>query len=65
MCPGVIYEAAWTKLLAKSALFCDRYIKLAKKHGLEISQPALSHDSGLTWLMTARREDVEVHKYER
>lgn len=41
----------------------DRYIELVKKHGLEISQPALAPDRGLTWQMTKRRGDVEVHKY--
>lgn len=40
-----------------------RYIKLVKKHGLEISQPGLEPNQGLTWQMTKRRGDSEVHKY--
>lgn len=44
-------------------LALDRYIELVKKYGLEISQPALAPDRGLTWQMTKRRGDVEVHKY--
>ncbi|KVI02506.1 Protein of unknown function DUF707 [Cynara cardunculus var. scolymus] len=38
------------------------YINLVKKHGLEISQPGLSANSGLTWQMTRKRDDSEVHK---
>lgn len=40
-----------------------RYIKLVRKHGLEISQPGLEPNKGLTWQMTKRRGDREVHKY--
>lgn len=40
-----------------------RYIQLVKKHGLEISQPGLEPNNGLTWQMTKRRGDREVHKY--
>jgi hypothetical protein len=39
-----------------------RYIELVKKYGLEISQPGLEPDKGLTWEMTKRRGDSEVHK---
>ncbi|KAJ8569740.1 hypothetical protein K7X08_006317 [Anisodus acutangulus] len=37
------------------------YIKLVKKHGLEISQPGLDPRRGTTWQMTKRRGDREVH----
>lgn len=40
-----------------------RYIELVRKHGLEISQPGLEPNKGLTWQMTKRRGDREVHKY--
>ena len=43
-------------------LLCFRYIKLVRKHGLEISQPGLEPNKGLTWQMTMRRGDGEVHK---
>jgi hypothetical protein len=33
-----------------------------KKHGLEISHPALEPQKGLIWNMTKRRNDSEVHK---
>ena len=39
-----------------------RYIELVKKHGLEISQPGLEPNNGLTWEMTKRRGDRDVHK---
>lgn len=39
-----------------------RYIELVRKHGLDISQPGLQPDKGLTWQMTKRRGDQEVHK---
>lgn len=41
---------------------CFRYIKLVRKHGLEISQPGLDPDRGTTWAMTKRRDGIEVHK---
>lgn len=46
------------------SLYCliSRYIKLVRKHGLEISQPGLEPNRGLTWQMTKRRGDREVHK---
>lgn len=34
-----------------------------KKYGLEISQPGLEPNNGLTWEMTKRRGDKEVHMY--
>lgn len=43
--------------------FMFRYIKLVRKHGLEISQPGLDPQSkGLTWQMTKKRDNSEVHK---
>lgn len=47
--------------LTSYALY-SRYINLVKKHGLEISQPGLEPNNGLTWQMTKRRGDKEVHK---
>lgn len=51
------------KLFFKPKCQCNcRYIKLVRKHGLDISQPGLSPDSGMTWQMTRMRNDTEVHK---
>jgi hypothetical protein len=41
----------------------DRYLAVVKKHGLEISQPGLEPYEGLTWEMTKKRDDTEVHKH--
>ncbi|GFP98577.1 hypothetical protein PHJA_002001600 [Phtheirospermum japonicum] len=39
-----------------------KFVELVKKHELDISQPALSEDGGMTWEMTRRNENTEVHK---
>ena len=51
---GMNHDVIWTS-------GC-RYIELVKKYDLEISQPGLEPDRGLTWEMTKRRGDSEVHK---
>jgi hypothetical protein len=43
------------------SLFC-RYIRLIKKHGLEISQPAVESKKKITWEITKRKTKGEVHK---
>lgn len=40
-----------------------RYIKLVKKYDLEISQPAITSETRLTWKVTQKRMNVEVHRY--
>jgi hypothetical protein len=55
-------KASWRDSLTFIRVFDYRYIKLVKKHGLDISQPGLQPDRGLTWQMTKRRGDGEVHK---
>jgi hypothetical protein len=43
-------------------LYC-RYLKIVKKHGLEISQPGLDRSSDFTWEMTRKNEGGgEVHR---
>ncbi|KAK6786234.1 hypothetical protein RDI58_014759 [Solanum bulbocastanum] len=39
------------------------YIRLVKRHGLDISQPGLEPNTGLTRQMTKRRDDREVHNF--
>ncbi|XP_076918109.1 uncharacterized protein LOC143578399 [Bidens hawaiensis] len=56
------YIFIWDEDLGVKHFNGDMYMKLVKKHGLEISQPGLEPDSGLTWQMTKRRGDKEVHK---
>ncbi|KAJ9176309.1 hypothetical protein P3X46_011639 [Hevea brasiliensis] len=56
------YIFIWDEDLGVDHFNAEEYIKLVKKHGLEISQPGLEPNKGLTWQMTKRRGDREVHK---
>ncbi|XP_051120616.1 uncharacterized protein LOC127244222 [Andrographis paniculata] len=56
------YIFIWDEDLGVEHFDPDKYIQLVKKHGLEISQPGLEPNNGLTWQMTKRRGDKEVHK---
>ncbi|XP_076889346.1 uncharacterized protein LOC143540080 [Bidens hawaiensis] len=57
------YIFIWDEDLGVDHFDAEEYIKLVRKHGLEISQPGLDRSSrGLTWQMTRRRGDREVHK---
>ncbi|KAI3985850.1 hypothetical protein MKX01_026636 [Papaver californicum] len=56
------YIFIWDEDLGVEHFNADRYIELVKKHGLVISQPGLEPDKRLTWQMTKRRGDSEVHR---
>ncbi|KAJ6431091.1 hypothetical protein OIU84_018564 [Salix udensis] len=56
------YIFIWDEDLGVEHFNAEEYIKLVKKHGLEISQPGLEPNKGLTWQMTKRRGNSEVHK---
>ncbi|OAY84448.1 hypothetical protein ACMD2_03869 [Ananas comosus] len=56
------YIFVWDEDLGVEHFNAEEYIRLVKKHGLEISQPGLEPDRGLSWQMTKRRGDGEVHK---
>ncbi|KAK4845114.1 hypothetical protein QYF36_001034 [Acer negundo] len=56
------YIFIWDEDLGLDNFNAEKYIKLARKHGLEISQPGLQQNSELTWEMTKKRDDSEVHK---
>ncbi|KAI3799211.1 hypothetical protein L1987_34501 [Smallanthus sonchifolius] len=57
------YIFIWDEDLGLDDFDAEKYIELIKKHGLEISQPGLSENSGhLSWQMTRKRNDTEVHK---
>ncbi|KAF5184229.1 Lysine ketoglutarate reductase trans-splicing protein [Thalictrum thalictroides] len=56
------YIFIWDEDLGVDNFDAEEYIKLVRKHGLEISQPGLEPNSGLTWQMTKKRDDTEVHK---
>ncbi|KAK4376930.1 hypothetical protein RND71_003226 [Anisodus tanguticus] len=55
------YIFIWDEDLGVENFDAKEYIKLVKKHGLEISQPGLDPRKGTTWPMTIRRGDGEVH----
>lgn len=56
------YIFIWDEDLGVDHFNAEEYIKLVRKYGLEISQPALEASPGLTWQMTRKRDNVEVHK---
>ncbi|KAJ8628676.1 hypothetical protein MRB53_021999 [Persea americana] len=56
------YIFIWDEDLGVEHFNAEKYLELVKKHGLEISQPGLEPNNGLTWEMTKRRGDREVHK---
>ncbi|CAA3021643.1 uncharacterized protein LOC111396925 isoform X1 [Olea europaea subsp. europaea] len=56
------YIFIWDEDLGVENFDPEEYIKLVRKHGLDISQPGLSPESGMTWQMTRMRNDTEVHK---
>lgn len=59
----VFYSFPFTLFSNWCSVWFTRYIQLVKKYGLEISQPGLEPNNGLTWEMTKRRGDREAHKY--
>ncbi|CAN0924593.1 hypothetical protein LINGRAHAP2_LOCUS34278 [Linum grandiflorum] len=56
------YVFMWDEDLGLEHFDAEEYIRLVRKHGLEISQPGLDPERGTTWAMTKRRGDTEVHK---
>ncbi|OIV98448.1 hypothetical protein TanjilG_16775 [Lupinus angustifolius] len=56
------YIFMWDEDLGVEHFDAEEYIKLVRKHGLEISQPGLEPNKGLVWQMTKRRDGQEVHK---
>ncbi|CAH8381656.1 unnamed protein product [Eruca vesicaria subsp. sativa] len=58
------YIFMWDEDLGVDHFDAEEYIHMVKKHGLEISQPALDPEKVCTWQITKRREHVEVHNKE-
>ncbi|KAK4762332.1 hypothetical protein SAY86_008100 [Trapa natans] len=57
------YIFIWDEDLGVENFNAEEYIKQVRKHGLEISQPALDPSSrGLTWRITRRRDGQEIHR---
>ncbi|XP_068470412.1 uncharacterized protein [Phaseolus vulgaris] len=59
------YIFMWDEDLGVENFNAEEYLKLVRKYGLEISQPALEPSKstkGVCWNMTKKRENSEVHK---
>ncbi|KAK8996111.1 hypothetical protein V6N11_076359 [Hibiscus sabdariffa] len=57
------YIFIWDEDLGVQHFNAEEYIKIVRKHGLEISQPGLDPRSvGRTWEMTMKKDGIEVHK---
>ncbi|CAK9205423.1 unnamed protein product [Sphagnum troendelagicum] len=56
------YIFIWDEDLDVEHFDAQKYMELIKRHGLEISQPGLDPSQGLTWQMTKRLGNSEVHK---
>ncbi|KAL4367005.1 hypothetical protein GQ457_05G010840 [Hibiscus cannabinus] len=58
------YIFIWDEDLGVQHFNAEEYIKIVRKHGLEISQPGLDPRSvGRTWEMTMKKHGIEVHKF--
>ncbi|XAR64486.1 hypothetical protein NMG60_11024853 [Bertholletia excelsa] len=56
------YIFIWDEDLGVENFNAEEYLKLVRKHGLEISQPGIDPSKGITWPMTKRKNNSEVHK---
>ncbi|CAN6878372.1 unnamed protein product [Brassica oleracea] len=56
------YIFIWDEDLGLEHFDAEEYIRLIKKHGLEISQPGVESKKKITWEITKRKTKGEVHK---
>ncbi|XP_072052572.1 uncharacterized protein [Arachis hypogaea] len=56
------YIFIWDEDLGLEHFDAEEYLKMVKKHNLEISQPGLDPISSFTWQMTKKKDEGEVHK---
>lgn len=56
------YIFMWDEDLGVEHFYAEEYIKLIKKHGLQISQPGLEPSPWVAYQLTKRIKDQEVHK---
>ncbi|KAL1539309.1 hypothetical protein AAHA92_27942 [Salvia divinorum] len=56
------YIFIWDEDLGVQHFDAEEYIKLVRKHGLEISQPGLEPTKSMPWRMTRKRDHSEIHK---
>ncbi|KAG7012780.1 hypothetical protein SDJN02_25533, partial [Cucurbita argyrosperma subsp. argyrosperma] len=55
------YIFVWDEDLGVENFDAEEYIKLVRKHGLEISQPGLEPVKGLAWQMTKKQDGLETY----
>ncbi|XP_078447211.1 uncharacterized protein LOC144716066 [Wolffia australiana] len=56
------YIFIWDEDLGLENFHAEEYIKLVRKHGLEISQPGVDPNPHILWEMTRRKIGQEIHK---
>jgi len=56
------YIFIWDEDLGVEHFNAEKYLELVRKHGLEMSQPAVESKKSVMWHMTRRRDDSEIHK---
>ncbi|XP_078447109.1 uncharacterized protein LOC144715997 isoform X2 [Wolffia australiana] len=56
------YIFIWDEDLGLEHFDAEEYIKIVRKHGLEISQPGVEPNPHILWEMTRRRSDREIHR---
>ncbi|KAF9603261.1 hypothetical protein IFM89_034594 [Coptis chinensis] len=56
------YIFIWDEDLGVEHFDAEEYIRLVRKHGLEISQPGLQPNNKVVWQLTKRRPELEVHR---
>ncbi|KAG0491129.1 hypothetical protein HPP92_007992 [Vanilla planifolia] len=57
------YIFIWDEDLGLENFDAEEFVKVVRKHALEVSQPALDPNNGIfAWSITLRKNDSEVHK---
>ncbi|KMZ56669.1 hypothetical protein ZOSMA_92G00300 [Zostera marina] len=57
------YIFIWDEDLGLENFDAEEYIKIVKKHGLEISQPGVKSEKEILWKLTKRQENKEIHRF--
>ncbi|KMZ56668.1 Lysine ketoglutarate reductase trans-splicing related 1 [Zostera marina] len=57
------YIFIWDEDLGVENFDGEEYLKIVKRHGLEISQPGLDSNKRPVWLLTKRQIDKEIHRF--
>jgi hypothetical protein len=55
------YIFIWDQDLGSETFDAEEYIKIVRRHGLEISQPGMDTRGVKTYDINVRRNDTEIH----